>query len=112
MRYHWFAATSPVVGMVNEPLAPVTYGLDSEPRNGCVWVSWWKTTHQLSEPAGSVPCSASVAEPLKLIVLPALYSVPAVGVVIVGDGAVLAVTVSVAALELVLPALLLTTQRN
>ena len=40
MRYHWFGAVSPPVGRTKEPLAePLTYGLVSEPKKGCVWVS-------------------------------------------------------------------------
>ena len=41
---------------------------------------------QSSAEPGSVPCSGSVAEPVKLIVWFTPQVVPAAGVVIVGDG--------------------------
>ena len=56
MRYQTLADVSPVVGIVNEPLvAPLVGGM-----NGCVCVSWWKSTCQVNARAGSVPSSGSV----------------------------------------------------
>jgi hypothetical protein len=71
---------------VNEPVAP---------ENVCTVCSWqfagqWCSTsaHVSAEPV-SVPCCGSVAEPEKLITLPACHVVELVGVVIVAVGRVL-----------------------
>jgi hypothetical protein len=40
--------------------------------NGCVWVSWWKSTRHVNAEAGSVPSSESAPEPAYAITLPPL----------------------------------------
>ena len=48
-------------------------------RNGCVWVSWWRTTFQVRALAGSGPSSGSLAEPVSVIVSPTEKRCPASG---------------------------------
>jgi hypothetical protein len=52
----------------------------------------WRTSAHASAAAGSVPCSASVAEPAKAIASPARQCSALVGIVIVATGAVLVET--------------------
>ena len=59
-------------------------------RNGWVWVSWWRSTHQARRVAGSTPSSGSVAEPLKVTVSPPWKIVPSTGLVMTAAGAWLA----------------------
>ena len=60
MRYQTLADVSPVVGIWNvPPVMPLVSGM-----NGCVCVSWWKSTRHVNALAGSVPSSGSVAVPL------------------------------------------------
>jgi hypothetical protein len=53
------AEVSPTVGTTKDPeVAPLVGG-----RTGCVWVSWWKFTHQVNALAGRPPSSGSLPEP-------------------------------------------------
>ena len=56
-------------------------------RNGCVWVSWWRSTRQLRLEGASVPSSESVAVACSAIVSPTANRAAAVGVSIVTSGA-------------------------
>jgi hypothetical protein len=62
MRYQTFARSWPPGGvLVKEPaLIPLVGG-----RNGCEWVSCWKSACQVKALGGSVPSSASVPVPEK-----------------------------------------------
>src|SRR4026209_1965813 len=54
---------------------------------GWMWPRWWKTTLNVRPLFGIVPSSGSVADPEKLIVLPARKCDPSTGWAIVGCGA-------------------------
>ena len=58
--------SSPVLGMVNEPLFVFVIG----PRNGWVWVLWCSSTTQLKALAARVPSSGSVPPPAKGTTVP------------------------------------------
>src|SRR5918994_7138735 len=98
--------------MVNAPLRPSPVGPGWIAGPGWVCVLWWNWTSHEKADAGSVPSSGSDAEPVNVIVSPASYVVPAIGLVTDALGRVLLVTKSVAALLVALPSPLLTTTRN
>src|SRR5437763_2105506 len=80
-RYQMLGDVSPRTGIVTVPLPPAVSGW-----NGCVWVSWWSSAHQVSRLAGTLPSSGSVALPLKLMVWPARKVWPDAGLLIVATG--------------------------
>ncbi len=70
------------------------------------------TSSQLSELAGSVPCSGSLAEPENEITLPTRQVVPAAGVAIVAVGAELPTLIVTGSLTLEAPAASVTRRRT
>ena len=100
MRYQTLAAVSPVVGIVNEPpVAPLVAGT-----NGCVCVSWWKSTCQVNALGGQravlgVGARARVGDGVSR----GVERAGSRATVMVAVGALLVVTCSVAPLLVALP---------
>src|SRR4051812_28854829 len=82
-RYQTLSLASPLVGIVNVPLAAPVAG----ETNGGKCVSWWKSTHQVIADPPSVPSSVSEAAAANVNVCPPTYVLPAVGLVMVAVGA-------------------------
>ena len=58
--------------------------------NGCTWVSWCSSAHQVRRLAASVPSSASLASTVTASVCPALNKAPLAGAAMRGTGGWLA----------------------
>src|SRR5262245_62135480 len=72
--YHVSADASPVVGMVNDPVGPL-----SGPRNGWTCVPWWNRTSVVNAAVARVRPAKSTADAPYVMVSPARYSAPFVG---------------------------------